>query len=111
MLCCECRLGLVRFASFHFISSDQAVSLLADGGELFSVSCRCSVDLRTSGSLGLAIMSSLLQLTGEPISDERSAGFSGVACRVEVESGRFLMYNMLPRRLDTCGGKKRVDTY
>lgn len=85
------------------ISSDQAVSLLADGGELFSVSCRCSVDLRISGSLGLAIISSLLQFTGEPISDERSAGFSAVGCSVEVERGRFIMYTMLPRRLDTCG--------
>ena len=62
------------------------------------------MDLRTSGSLGLAIMSSLLQLTGEPISGDRSPGFSGVVCRVAFGSGRFIMYNMLPRRFDTCGG-------
>lgn len=59
------------------------------------------MDLRTSESLGLAIISSLLQLTGEPISGERSPVFSGVDCRVAAESGRFIMYNMLPRRLDT----------
>lgn len=66
------------------------------------------MDLRTSGSLGLAIISSLLQLTGEPISGERSPGFSGVACRLVVESGRFIMYNMLPRRLDTCGDRETI---
>lgn len=109
MLYCRCRLSLA--ASVHWVRDDQAVSLLADGGELFSVSWRCSVDLRTSESLGLTIISSLLQLTGEPISGERSPGFSGVACRAVavVASGRFIMYNMLPMRLDTCGGG--VDPY
>lgn len=62
------------------------------------------MDLMTSGSLGLAIISSLLQLTGEPTSGERSPGFPVVACRVAAESGRFIMYNMLPMRLDTYGG-------
>lgn len=61
------------------------------------------MDLRTSGSLGLATISSLLQLTGEPMSSERSPGFSGVVCRVAEERGKFTMYRRLPRRLDTYG--------
>lgn len=69
------------------------------------------MDLRTSESLGLAISSSLLQLTGEPISEERSTGFSGVACRAAVEIGRFIMYTMLPRRLDTCGEQTDVRSH
>lgn len=96
-------------ACVRVIRADYAVSLLAEGGELlFSVSWRCSEDLRISGSPGLASISSLLQLTGEPISDERSPGFSGVACRAAVESGRFIMYSMFPRRLDTCRAKKDI---
>lgn len=105
--------AVVPCFGLHY-STGQAVSLLADGGELFSASWRWSADFMTSGSLGLATISSLLQLMGEPISDERSPGFSGVACSGAVESGRFIMYNMLPRRLDTCRrrrarGKEHVD--
>lgn len=76
---------------------------------MFSASWRCSDDLMPSGSLGLAIMSSLLQLPGEPISGERSPGFSGVACRAVPVRGRFSMYNMLPMRLDTCREGRNVN--
>lgn len=73
----------------------QAVPLLAEGGEGLSVSGRESVGFRPSGSLvhGLPIISTLLQYTGELISDDLSpAAFSGVACRAAAaESGRLIM--------------------
>lgn len=102
-------LNLVQFIFVPGVCRDQAISLLAEGGELFSASCRCSVDLMTSGSLGLATISSLLQLTGEPISGERSPGFSEAACRAAPERGRFSMYIMLPILLETCRHASKVD--
>ena len=73
----------------------QAVPLLAEGGEGLSISGRESVGFRPSGSLvhGLPIISTLLQLTGELISDDLSPpAFSDVACRAAAaESGRLIM--------------------
>lgn len=67
------------------------------------------MDLRTSGSRGLAIISSLLQFTGEPISDERSPGFSEGPCSAALGSGMFMRYMKLPRRLDTCQDEQVIE--
>lgn len=73
----------------------QAVPLLAEGGEGLSVSGRESVGFRPSGSLvhGLPIISTLSQLTGELISDDRPPpALSGAACRAAAAaSGRFII--------------------
>lgn len=81
----------VRLSLSTRVRANQTVSLQADGGELISVSRICSVDLRTSVSRGLAIKSSLLQFTGEPMSEERSPGFSRVPCTVLVDKGKFML--------------------
>ena len=73
-----------------------AVSLLAEGGEWFSVSLRCS-GLRRSASLGLPMISSLLHATGDPTSDDLSPGLSdaawmaAAALAAAAGSGRFIM--------------------
>ncbi len=68
----------------------QVVSLIWLG-EGLSASLTGSVDLRASVSLGLLSSSTLLQLRGELMSDDRSPFFSGGGCRPETGRGKFIM--------------------